>query len=128
MGADISSEDALSVLNPGATASDRRQSYRKPCRASGMLMLAGTRPFPIKVIDISAEGLGVVCEQSIPNRTRCAVRITVENYPSEPLVFDAIAETRHPIFSQKEEGWKIGLLFLDVTFAHRDVLNTILAR
>jgi hypothetical protein len=94
-----------------STKPEQRRAARKPLESTGVLTLGGI-PFNIKTVDVSSGGLSFLVNKQLPVGRDCHVNFDV------PVAGQAhiVAVSAHVVycFFRGEEGYKIGLEFLQV--------------
>lgn len=84
-------------------------------RSQAVVVLPGPREFPVRTVDISATGLGIVAAANPSVGTTFAIRFALPLKGKTPAVHEASARVVHSVFSSDEDGFKIGLLFTQLT-------------
>lgn len=98
-----------------APAGDRREHERRVLRSTATILVAGAPPLAVRTLDISASGLGIVAPVNPPVRLNCTVRVTLPLRPKGSVVHESKAVVVHSIFSNVEDGFKVGLRFVDIS-------------
>jgi hypothetical protein len=83
------------------------------------LKFSGQSPIDVKAMDVSCSGLGIVAQVNPPPLTSCNVTFVLPFHPNRPATVSAVAVVMHSIYSQENEGFKVGLLF------HNLEVNTV---
>lgn len=93
---------------------ENRRHERRALRSQAVLLLPGGQTFPVQTLDISVGGVGVLAPANARNGTRLAIRLTLPVRPSGTTTFDAAVTVVHSVLSRHEEGFKVGLQFIDL--------------
>jgi c-di-GMP-binding flagellar brake protein YcgR len=117
----------MDIPNLSASGSDRRQQERRLLRATAMLRLPGAAPVLVRTLDISAGGMGVVATINPEGGVRCTIGLAAPAQPRGPIAVEIAAVVVHSIFSSREDGFKVGLQFEELTEAAADAINRYLA-
>lgn len=105
----------MTAETPGSPPSpEKRRQERRVLRSQALLLLPAGQTFPVQTLDISVGGVGVLAPANARTGARLAVRLTLPVRPSGQTTFDAAVTVAHSVLSRHEEGFKIGLQFLDL--------------
>jgi c-di-GMP-binding flagellar brake protein YcgR len=91
---------------------EHRVDRRHALRTRGNFLFTGHAPIHIRTLDVSVTGVCVVSEISIPAKIQGKLEI---NFPLGNGHFEMMTvniKTMHSIFCNKEDGFKVGVLFL----------------
>ncbi len=99
--------------SPTPTPENRRHE-RRALRSQATLLLPGGMTFPVQTVDISVGGVGVLAPANARIGTRVSIRLTLPVRPVGTTTFDAPVTVVHSVLSRREEGFKIGLQFVDL--------------
>ena len=94
---------------------ERRGQERKILRANAQLRLPGVRPIEVRTLDISVGGMAVVASVNPQAGAACTICIAPVSQPRGAVSVDIRAVIVHSIFSNREDGFKIGLQFADLS-------------
>ena len=95
--------------NPGGQ--ELRQHARRVLRTTAQLVVAGSPPFPVRTLDISAGGMAIIATVQPPRGLHCTVLLSLPQTGREPVAMALPVTVAHSIFSSGEEGVKVGLSF-----------------
>lgn len=109
------------------TGTERRAHERKPLRVQAHLLPPGQAPFAVRLIDLSEGGLRIACSVNPPLMSVSTVRMPV---PSADRITSTTLEVRvqvmNSIYARSEDGFRVGLQFLDVSLANQQVIANFL--
>lgn len=104
------------TTDPQAPAGQElRQHARRALRTGAQLLVAGSPPFPVRALDISAGGMAVVASIRPPQGLTCMVLVTLPDPGRSPVAVELPATVVHSLFSGSEQGVKVGLSFRAMT-------------
>ncbi len=98
---------------PGSLGAERRQQQRKALRANAELLLQGAPPIPVRTLDISIGGIGVVSGLNLPQSAPCVIRLAAPGQSRGVPTIRIDAIIMHSIFTIRHDGFMIGLRFGD---------------
>lgn len=90
---------------------ERRQHARKPLRGNARLLLQGRAPFAVRTTDISAGGMGLVASLNMPPKVVGTIQFGLPAKSGGFKGVESRAVVALCIFSNSEDGFKIGLQF-----------------
>jgi len=91
---------------------EKRANMRHALRTRGTLFFTGNQPIPIRTLEISLGGMSVVSEISIPVKIMGQLEINVPVGKGNFEKMQVNIQIMHCIFCNKEDGFKIGLVFI----------------
>ena len=94
---------------------NRRQHERKYFRGAAYLLFAGREPIEVRTLDLSAGGLSIVAPANPAINTVVMIRINIPRPTTGADGFEVRVRVAHTMFSQAEDGFKIGLEFVNLT-------------
>lgn len=97
-------------MNPQVV--EQRQHDRCPFRGRGQLTFQGNIVKPIKTLDISVGGCGVVLDVNPPIKLQAIMHINLPVGTGKFQVFEVNVQVMNSIFSNKDGGFRLGLMFL----------------
>lgn len=100
----------MSVAEPDPK--DKRQHERLAMRSSALLVLPNRVPLAVRTFDISTVGIGLVAATNPPERLGVQLRVQVPQRPLGYKEIDVQARVVHSVYSRREDGFRIGLVFL----------------
>ena len=107
---------------------ERRADERKPLRSQAHLLPLGQAPFAVRLIDISEGGLRVACSVNPPLMTVSLLRMSVPTADrAAPATVEVKVQVINSIYARAEDGFRVGMQFLELSSAHRDVISAYLA-
>jgi c-di-GMP-binding flagellar brake protein YcgR len=108
---------------------ERREHERKPLRTEAHLLPPGQPPFSVRLIDLSEGGLRMACSVNPPLLSVSVIRMPVPRADRKGAsVIEARVQVLNSIYAQSEDGFRVGLKFLDLPAATRDIISVFLAR
>ena len=93
----------------------RRSHARRPLHCPAKLMLASKRIIDLRIVNISAGGLGVIAPENLAMGTSCQLRFDLPLAPGGHVTLYLSAEVMNSVFSSREDGFKLGLKFVKPT-------------
>ncbi|WP_374661534.1 PilZ domain-containing protein [Inhella sp.] len=97
---------------------EQRAHERRPLRTQVELLLPDRPAMAMRTTDISVTGIGLVASANPPLGLRVGLRIPLPN-PGTALapstVFEVQALVRHSVYSVRENGFRIGMVFVQPT-------------
>lgn len=93
---------------------ERRRHDRKPLRAKALLQLPDRAPLPVRTVDVSIGGLGVVSPVNINPLLACKVRVNLPLQPIGHALVEARATVAYCVLSSSESGFLVGLQLLNL--------------
>lgn len=97
-----------------ASEAERRVTERKGLRTRATIILGQTQAFEVRTLDMSLGGMGIVAQANPRPGTLMAIRFMLPLKPSGYVPFEAKAKVAHSVYSASEQGFKIGLSFIDL--------------
>ncbi len=91
---------------------DKRQHERLAMRSTALLVLPSRVPVSVRTTDITTVGIGIAAAANPPERLVVQLRVQV---PQRPLGYKEIevqAQVVHSVHSRREDGFRIGLVFI----------------
>ncbi len=110
----------------GADNDQRRKHERKPYHAPGQLLVADKRIIDIRIVDISLGGMAVIAPFNPPHASLCVVRFALRNSSETNTTLLIRSAVTHSIFSSREDGFKVGLVFRSLSDDAQSVLRQFL--
>jgi len=91
---------------------ENRANMRHALRTRGSLLFSGNQPIIIRTLEVSLGGISVVSEIAIPVKImgQLEMNVPIGNGNFEKMQVNI--QIMHSIFCNKEDGFKIGLLFI----------------
>lgn len=107
----------MSNVKPALTApvSERRQYERKPLRVPAELLFSNHPPLSVRLLDVSAGGVGVLASANPPLRARLSVRFSVPVTPTGAAIVEAQVEVARSVLSGTHGGFVVGLQFTSIS-------------
>lgn len=93
------------------SGSERRHHERKPLRVPAELLFPTHPPLPVRLLDVSAGGVGVLASANPPLRARLTVRFSVPGPAKAASVVEAQVQVAHSVLSGTHGGFVVGLQF-----------------
>lgn len=98
-----------------AAESERRITERKTLRTRATIILGQTQAFEVRTLDMSVGGMGIVAQANPRPGTLMAIRFMLPLKPTGHVAFEAKAKVAHSVYSASEQGFKIGLSFIELS-------------
>jgi hypothetical protein len=80
-------------------------------RSTAMLLLPNHPPIAVRTTDISAAGLGLVASANPPERLIVQLRLQIPQRPAGYKAVDVVGKVMNSVYSRRDDGFRIGLLF-----------------
>jgi c-di-GMP-binding flagellar brake protein YcgR len=110
---------------PGA---ERREHERKPFRTEAHLLPPGQPPFSVRLIDISEGGMRISCSVNPPLMSVSVIRMLVPSADrSGASLIEARVQFLNSIYARSEDGFRVGLKFLDLPSGTQEIISSFLA-
>lgn len=93
--------------------SERRRSQRKALRTGAVVGLPGGQRFEVRTLDISTGGLAIVAGANPRPGTRFELEFALPMGSRGVMPVRVTAQVAHSVFSSAENGFKVGLFFVD---------------
>jgi PilZ domain len=107
---------------------NKRQHERRILRATALLLLSGQPALEVRTSDISLGGLGIVAGANPPPNLICRLSVPLPLTIGGARRIDVVGKVAHSVFSSRDGGFKIGLVFqnpsADALSAITDYLHT----
>jgi c-di-GMP-binding flagellar brake protein YcgR len=116
-----------SMEHPGSSGAERRRSERKPLRTTSYMSLLGARPVAVRSVDISAGGMSVIAAANPAAKTPCVIRVGLPGKSLGITLVEVQAIVLHSVFSGREDGFKVGLTFVNPSAEARQAIAAYLA-
>ncbi|MCX9157363.1 PilZ domain-containing protein [Niveibacterium sp. 24ML] len=114
-------------MDPSKPSSDRRQNERKPLRTTSYLRLPGSRPTAVRSVDISLGGMSIIATANPPSKTSCVLRVGLPAGAQGIKLVEVEAKVLHSVFSGREDGFKVGLSFVNLGAEARQAISSYLS-
>lgn len=96
-------------------ADERRRHTRRSLRGASHLQFASHPAMETRTVDVSASGLGIIAPINPPPGMACNIQFLLPIEPGRNLSLSATALVTHSVFTQAENGFKVGLMFTDLS-------------
>lgn len=100
-------------MNLPSSGIEQRVHLRKALRVNAELIAPGAPVFPVRTMDISAGGIGVIASLNPPSGLHVIVRMRIPARAGAPLPVEVAAQVTHSVFMTTENGFKVGLRFVE---------------
>ncbi len=94
---------------------ERRRHTRRSLRGASHLQFASHPAVETRTVDVSASGLGIIAPVNPPTGMACNIRFLLPIEPGRNVTISATALVTHSVFTQAESGFKVGLMFTDLS-------------
>lgn len=91
---------------------ESRVHRRHHLRTRGHLLFNGHQPIPIRTLDVGVGGLCVVSEFTLPIKIQGAIQLNMPMGNGKFEQQNVGIQVIHSIFCNKEDGFKVGLMFV----------------
>jgi c-di-GMP-binding flagellar brake protein YcgR len=91
---------------------DQRAHERKPLRIQVELAMAGRPAVALRTTDISVGGIGLVAAANPPAGLVAELRLPLPQRGGGLQVFSVKVRVQHSVFSARENGFRIGMAFV----------------
>lgn len=98
---------------PTATA-DRRVEERRTYRTTAVAVAAG-QEFAVRTRDISRSGVCIVAAINPPAGLKFRLRMQLTRQPQGTASFEVEVQVMHSVFARQENGFRIGLRFVQAS-------------
>jgi c-di-GMP-binding flagellar brake protein YcgR len=106
---------------------ERREHERKPLRTEAHLLPPGQAPFSVRLIDISEGGLRISCSVNPPLMSVSVIRMQVPRPDRTGMsLIEARVQVLNSIYARAEDGFRVGLKFLDVPVVTQKIISEFL--
>jgi c-di-GMP-binding flagellar brake protein YcgR len=112
---------------PQSPATDRRQHERRTLRSAAQLALPGRPVQAVRMLHISAGGMGIVGPANLPAKTTGLLRLSIPRKSVGSDTFDVNVVVTHSVYAGSEDGFKIGLEFSNMPAAMSSAVSAYLA-
>ncbi|MDG0856928.1 PilZ domain-containing protein [Roseateles puraquae] len=93
---------------------ERRTAERKGLRTRATLLLGQTQAFEVRTLDLASGGMGIVAQANPRPGTVMVIRFQLPIKPMGYVPIEARARVVHSVYSASEQGFKIGLAFIEI--------------
>ncbi len=93
---------------------ERRTAERKSLRTRATLLLGQTQAFEVRTLDLATGGMGIVAQANPRPGTLLVIRFQLPIKPVGCAPVEARAKVVHSVYSASEQGFKIGLAFIEL--------------
>lgn len=94
------------------TITEKRSHERRPMRTPVELLLPGRPALAMRSTDISVGGIGLMASASAPIGLELTLRIALPLGRAGTQAFEVRARVQHSVFSSRDDGFRIGMVFL----------------
>ena len=112
---------------PSSTTPDRRQHERRALRGAAQLALPGRAVMAVRMLHLSSGGMGIVGPSNLPARTTGLLRMSIPKKTLGSDTFDVDVMVTHSVYGGSEDGFKIGLEFVNMPAAMVAAVSAFLA-
>lgn len=110
--ATVASSESKMVSQQGSVG-DRRDSGRRTLRTTAQVALNNAKSISVRTLDISPSGMSILATASPPVGTVFRIKFGLPKKPTGVLAIDVTARVVHTILDGREDGFKVGLQFID---------------
>jgi c-di-GMP-binding flagellar brake protein YcgR len=94
------------------TKAEKRSHERRAMRSPVEVLLPGRAALAMRATDISVGGIGLVAAANAPLGLEVQLRIPLPFGASGTQHFEVRARVQHSVFSSRDDGFRIGMVFL----------------
>jgi c-di-GMP-binding flagellar brake protein YcgR len=106
---------------------ERREHERKPFRVEAHLLPPGQPPFSVRLIDLSKGGFRMSCSVNPPLMSVSVIRMLVPSADrTGASLIEARVQVMNSIYARSEDGFRVGLKFLDLPAGTQDIISAFL--
>lgn len=116
--------DAAVAAGAGA---ERRIEERRPFRSSATI-IAGGREFQVRTLDLSRGGLCIVAAINPQLHLRFRLRLRIDRQPHGAVTLETDVQVVHSVLVAQENGFRVGLRFLNATPQLADAVANYLGK
>ena len=110
------------------SGTERRQHERKALHGKAHFLPPGQPPFQIRLLDMSEGGLRIACSVNPQLMSVSVIRMSVPNADrTAASVVEVPVQILNSIYARTEDGFRVGLRFLDMPSAAKEVIAAFLA-
>ena len=113
----------MSPTPPTGAASERRNQSRRILRVQAELHIAGRPPMPVRTMDVSEDGISVLCVVNLPVRTECTVHVPLPVAPNGRKLLQVRAVVQYGILSSSGSGFQLGMATVQMDAAAREAIR-----
>lgn len=95
-----------------AAGAEQRAHERRPMRVNVEVRVGGRPPLALRSTDICVGGIGLVAAVNPPLGLQVDLRIPIPTKGGGVQAFEVRARVIHAVFSRREDGFRVGLAFL----------------
>lgn len=106
---------------------DRRQHERRALRGAAQLALPGRAVMAVRMLHLSTGGMGIVGPSNLPAQTTGLLRMSMPKKTLGSDTFDVDVKVTHSVYGGSEDGFKIGLEFVNMPAAMVTAVSVFLA-
>jgi hypothetical protein len=81
-----------------------------------------------RTMDVSISGLGIIAPVNPPSRTQCTIRFVVPIDVDRNVTITASAIVTHSVYTRADDGFKVGLMFVNMPAESTAVLGRFIKR
>ena len=107
---------------------ERRQHERRVLRGMSQLQFGKNSAMETRTMDVSISGLGLIAPVNPPARTQCTIRFVVPIDADRNVTITAPAVVTHCVYTHAEDGFKVGLMFVNMPAETTAVLQRFIKR
>ncbi len=123
----IISDNDLTEENSKKTIQNEKRGFeRKSLRGKALISIHNHGPILVKTIDISEGGIAVVAERNPKPETACVIQVEIPLHDGKKYGIHSKAVVMHSIYSRQENGFKIGLKFLDLSDEKKHLIQNFI--
>lgn len=95
------------------SASAQRRSDHSVLRVPAVVMMSGQQVFEVRTLDIAPRGMDIVAPANPRPGTTFTIKCTIPVRPKGRTTIEVQAKVVQSVFCSTENGFKIGLTFVD---------------
>lgn len=113
--------------NPAVVSAERRQHVRKPLHGLAYVMLAGHPPIAVRTLEIGPGGIAIVAAANPPPKMNARLRLNLPTRSRGLVTVELAVTVLHSVLSRRENGFKVGLQFVDVPAPAQQAITAFLS-
>lgn len=95
------------------SGSAQRRSDHCVLRVPAVVVMSGQQSFEVRTLDIAPRGMDIVAPANPRPGTTFTIKCTIPARPKGRTTIEVKAKVTHSVFCSTENGFKIGLTFVD---------------
>ena len=93
---------------------NQRQHERRSLRSVAIVTLSPTQSIEVRVLDVSVGGMAIVAAANPRPGITFTIKIPIPTRPTGAVIIEAQAQVIHSVLARDQDGFKVGLRFVDL--------------